>query len=583
MSPEEAQEQAALLLQRVTNLEYLGLDLALVRSIEDVLDALPVDDAARGPLEARLAVELRGDATTVERRRALLDLAAAHADQHGVPRDVVGALLARVHALWEPAGAEDRLDASERAVAIARREGALDLEIDARQARIDVLLGLGRITDAEVELQTVERLADENDPHRRTFAASRRSTLQLIRGRFDEARAAAEEAGAWATAGGLQDAEQLLLALRGSLRRAQGDPSTDADGLALLRGAIERSPGHHLEAVLSRALHELGRRDEARAELSRALSSLHQNRGLTWLVAAYDASVVACDLARDDEKAWLIDAMDESGADLATLTVWFAGSTHVVTGVLAASLRRHEDALARLDRGIAELDRIGALPWAAEARRARAAVLRELGDQERAARDDDAASETERVLASVTASPSVWRLTRRDDGWHLRAGDEEAHLSPSRGLAHLALLLGSPGCDVPAVVLEAGTERPIGVGSDVLDEEARSAFRQRLATIDAELDLADRRGDAAAATKLVTERDALVDALRRATGLGGRARRIDDASERARVNVTRNLRRAIDQITKVAPGAGLHLAASIRTGTLCRYEPRPGGPAGWST
>ena len=54
-------------------------------------------------------------------------------------------------------------------------------------------------------------------------------------------------------------------------------------------------------------------------------------------------------------------------------------------------------------------------------------------------------------------------------------------------------------------------------------------------------------------------------------------------AERARVNVTRTLRAAIDRITRAAPVAGTHLSSSIRTGTVCRYQPAPGGPARWHT
>jgi hypothetical protein len=62
-----------------------------------------------------------------------------------------------------------------------------------------------------------------------------------------------------------------------------------------------------------------------------------------------------------------------------------------------------------------------------------------------------------------------------------------------------------------------------------------------------------------------------------------RPRRATDDAERARVNVTRTLRAAIDRITAAAPIAGAHLNSSIRTGTLCRYQPAPGGPARWQT
>jgi hypothetical protein len=71
-------------------------------------------------------------------------------------------------------------------------------------------------------------------------------------------------------------------------------------------------------------------------------------------------------------------------------------------------------------------------------------------------------------------------------------------------------------------------------------------------------------------------------AVRGASGLGGRARQLSAEQERARVNVTRTLRAALNRISAAAPVAGAHLAASIRTGRACRYQPAPGGPAYWN-
>jgi hypothetical protein len=71
--------------------------------------------------------------------------------------------------------------------------------------------------------------------------------------------------------------------------------------------------------------------------------------------------------------------------------------------------------------------------------------------------------------------------------------------------------------------------------------------------------------------------------LRRATGLGGRDRRLPAEAERARVNVTRTLRATMARISLAAPLCGAHLEASVRTGRACRYEPAPGGPQRWRT
>jgi len=98
-----------------------------------------------------------------------------------------------------------------------------------------------------------------------------------------------------------------------------------------------------------------------------------------------------------------------------------------------------------------------------------------------------------------------------------------------------------------------------------------------------ELDGADAAGDAARASRAEAERQWLLGELRRAGGLGGRMRRAPAESERARVNVTRTLRSALDRISAAAPRAGAHLQASIHTGLECRYDPVPGGPARWRT
>src|SRR5215207_2665007 len=87
------------------------------------------------------------------------------------------------------------------------------------------------------------------------------------------------------------------------------------------------------------------------------------------------------------------------------------------------------------------------------------------------------------------------------------------------------------------------------------------------------LEQAAVRGDADAAGRLEAERAVLVAELKRAAGLAGRRRGFSDEAERARVNVTRTLRQALDQILTVDPEAGRHLLASVRTGIRCSYRP----------
>jgi non-specific serine/threonine protein kinase len=69
------------------------------------------------------------------------------------------------------------------------------------------------------------------------------------------------------------------------------------------------------------------------------------------------------------------------------------------------------------------------------------------------------------------------------------------------------------------------------------------------------------------------ELDLRAGQLAAAVGLGGRDRRAADATERARLNVTRAIRGAIRRIRIVHPRVARHLTASVVTGRFCRYEP----------
>ena len=115
----------------------------------------------------------------------------------------------------------------------------------------------------------------------------------------------------------------------------------------------------------------------------------------------------------------------------------------------------------------------------------------------------------------------------------------------------------------------------------MVDAQALTAYRRRLTEIDAELDEADARGDAAAGVRLTAERDALVAEVSAATGLGGRARMSGSTGERARVAVRKAIATALDAIHSSDPVVARHLSARVRTGQWCSYEPDPDSPVEW--
>ena len=76
--------------------------------------------------------------------------------------------------------------------------------------------------------------------------------------------------------------------------------------------------------------------------------------------------------------------------------------------------------------------------------------------------------------------------------------------------------------------------------------------------------------------------DALTQELLRGAGLGGRNRALPSPAERARVSVTKAIRKAV-RTTAGRPALGDHLAASVRTGRrYCSYAPPGEAPPTWS-
>src|SRR5262249_42533649 len=109
----------------------------------------------------------------------------------------------------------------------------------------------------------------------------------------------------------------------------------------------------------------------------------------------------------------------------------------------------------------------------------------------------------------------------------------------------------------------------------------RTAYRRRLTDLQNELEEAERFNDPGRASRARAEMEFLSTELARAVGLGGRSRRAGDASERARLNVTRALGRAIEKLAAGAAVLGQHLAAAVRRGVFCSYAPDPRLPIRW--
>jgi hypothetical protein len=163
--------------------------------------------------------------------------------------------------------------------------------------------------------------------------------------------------------------------------------------------------------------------------------------------------------------------------------------------------------------------------------------------------------------------------------------DQTARLRDLKGLHYLARLFAEPGRELHVLDLVAGeTGLTLSAGVDageLLDAQAKQAYRRRLDEIEDDMDEARAMGDTGRAAQAETERDFLVRELARAIGFGGRDRRAGSMSERARVSVTRAVRQAMSRIREHNSPLGEHLDRAIRTGTYCVYLPDSRVPVAW--
>lgn len=171
---------------------------------------------------------------------------------------------------------------------------------------------------------------------------------------------------------------------------------------------------------------------------------------------------------------------------------------------------------------------------------------------------------------------------RHGNAWLLDDGERSVIVEHSVGMLHLAVLLANPDHDIPCVDLAAGVAAVHAVTDrsrhQVLDEAAIRQYRRRIEELSAQVDDLENRGETERALTSRTELDWLVAELASATGISGRAREFSDNGERARLAVSRAIRRAIARIHRADPHIGEHLRQGVRTGVRCSYRPFPRVP-----
>ncbi|MCD0447443.1 AAA family ATPase [Glycomyces sp. A-F 0318] len=567
-------------------------------------DQIALMDEARAGLERAPG---SGDASLRARVLAAAGMARAH---RGVDRDTAQelsraavalareagddatlgwCLLALHDAIWAPGADADRIAVLDELTAAARRAADGELESLASFLRALALLEQGSPRGRD-ELAAFTALTERTRlPRHRYLAVSRRGALAAMEGRFAEARTVMDEARVFGERVGEVDGPRvwrdqvwILELLRGETAQALGVARSATPGepfIAALEGLTAAYAGDAETAA--RHFPEAERLLEALPPRFAPMLMVYRAR-----LAALTGDPDLCERARRALKPvadrW---AVFSGGMVLGPMSLWI-GDVNATQGFW-------NDAVADFTAAADAADRLGARPWAVLARIRLAAALRARGDTDRAAAvSAEATAEAARIgmaLEQPTAeAPADAAHVFRPDGpvWTLGFAGRTVHVRDAKGLHDLRILLGRPGADVPATELLSPaaareTAGPGAFGADpVLDEQARNAYRDRLLRLDEALARAEARGDERGATALDEERQALIEELRRATGLGGRPRRLGDDAERARQTVTARIRDVLRKLRESHPELHAHLTAAVVTGAHCSY--RPEAPTRWS-
>jgi tetratricopeptide (TPR) repeat protein len=597
-------------------------DTRFVPLLEEALAAVTASGkypAMRVMLMSRLAAGPLRDLADRRPRLEMIQEAVALAREVGDPQTLAYALEARLSAIIGPVPEDlaEILSVSEEIERIATALNDGEKALMSHLWRLLAHLYFGNMPRVQAERQAMARIAEQlrQGPHN-WFRTATDAQLAFLAGRFADAERLALQA---YEIGGRVD-PYALFAFRVQMLWMRMEQARESEMEAEFRDSMHRFSGYPFwPPIASYLLIGYGTEEEARALFRATLPTPHPANEEYLLAMAALAEAAASLREKDAADVLYAELHPYSHLTMGGVPDINLGSTSRVLGRLAYVLGRVDDAERHFQEAIGANDDMGARPWAARARCSYAELLLERnkpGDRENAAtllaqarvtaedigmvrlaREIDAMERPAKEETSPAPVASEVQAFRREgEYWTVVYESDAFRLRDSKGLSYLADLLAAPGREfhVLDLVGAAGSRNApgrdddlsagdVGDAGEILDPEAKAAYRSRLAELDETIEEARSWGDDERAARAIEERDALLGQLAGAVGLGGRDRKAASASERARVNVTRAIKSAVARIAEQSPALGKHLDATLRTGTFCSYTPDPRSRSAWKT
>ncbi len=534
----------------------------------------------------------------------------AEDDYRSGRHDRILEILAQVRGTGDPVALAEALSLAHHCV-LGPAEGAIRLELAeelisqaAHTARRgDLLMGLmWRTADlflaadphAERSLTELRSVLAGGEHLAVGFVASAMEVMLSIRaGRFAQAESMAATCAERGDLAGDVDALGWYCEHLGTIRWYQGrigelvgvisdlahspiHSAVDSTYLAALAVAAATAGEHRL------AVHMLAR------VLGRDLSDLPHSS--SWLPTMY-CVVEAAYLLHDTEAAAHAYTLLSPFADLpviSSLGVTCLGSVHHSLATSALTVGDADRAIDHFRKAIRANQALGHWPAAILSRwRLGHALARGHGSGHGEARRELARAEQEALslgmeLPSEKDPPAedavaICTCRRRGRAWQIELQGRTVVVENRIGMRHLATLIANPGREIPAADLAVGAgpaPHDSFSSQPIIDSVAKRTFTDRLAQLQEDIDDSESMNDLERATSLRRERDWLIDELTTATGLKGRMREFTGSDERARVAVSKAVKRAISRITEIDPVVGAHLDETVETGHRCCYRPR---------
>jgi tetratricopeptide (TPR) repeat protein len=514
--------------------------------------------------------------------------------------------------IWGPDNLEERLALADELMRLASEIGDVRLAAQAHAWKASHYLELGDIAAVDRETEIQEHIAESSRQVYLRGLAMDRYSRAVLEGRFEEG-----EEHVRAALGEVRTGDTSHVGMLHLLREQQGRAEEILPGVASLAARYPHNTLWHVALAGYRA--SLKQREEARRELEcLAVDLTAVPRNFFWLHLMERLAEVVTFVGDMRRAAMLYDFLLPYVDRCAVVAPSHSrGAVARPLGLLATVLGRYDDAERHFEKALEINARIRARIWVAHTQHdyARMLVARDQpGDREKAAALAAQALATarevgmkpleadvlelqaaaglagaERVAPALEASSmaAASAVFRRDgDIWTIAYEGKGLRLKDAKGVQYIACLLRRPGEEFHCADLAAGGETVsarggdtiaiaagLGDAGDRLDAPARAAYRQRLQDLEAELAEATQWADAGRAEKLRSEIEFLREELSAAYGIGGRARKAVDTSDRARKAVTSRIRESIERIGKEHPALARHLENAIHTGTFCSYQP----------